>query len=311
MTLLRSLGVQVLMCRLGKPLRKRKRTTGAPVWGSSSRVNVRRRVFPSLAAQLTIAVCQLHGGDIGVSSKAGEGSTFGFYFKVRRPMDSSGEGRPPYSTRSSDSSNAPQRSQTPRPSYSRANSNLKRIKELENDPGAPDHVKKDGKQEGKQNPKRPPMKTLSSSAGVNSEEMGMNESIRNPPTEYHPEAHPEAVRDQRYEETAQAVESVEGRRSSFSQLIEDRLPDLSLGETTRQALHSKDRSEADRKDQSDSRSTLLLVEDNLINQKVLRRQLQGKGFEVGNPKRALCVRSALTRAGLCREQRPGSRRRSP
>jgi hypothetical protein len=276
--LLRSLDVQVLMCRLGKPPRRRKRTTEAPVWGSLSRANVRRRI-PPLAAQLTIAVCQLHGGDIGVSSKSGEGSTFGFYFKVRRPMDSQGDGRPPLSTRSSDSSNAPQRSQTPRPSYSRANSNLKRIKELENDPGAPDEVKK----EGKQNPKRPPMKTLASSAGINSQETGMNESIRDPPTEYHPEAHPDATRDQRYEETAQAVDGVEGRRSSFSQFIEDRLPDLSLGETKRQALHSKDRSEAECSGSSDTRSTLLLVEDNLINQKVLRRQLQGKGFKVCKP----------------------------
>lgn len=29
-------------------------------------------------------LCQLHGGDIGVSSKAGIGSTFGFFFKVRK-----------------------------------------------------------------------------------------------------------------------------------------------------------------------------------------------------------------------------------
>lgn len=29
-------------------------------------------------------LCQLHGGDIGVSSKEGHGSTFGFFFKVRR-----------------------------------------------------------------------------------------------------------------------------------------------------------------------------------------------------------------------------------
>ena len=29
-------------------------------------------------------LCQLHGGDVGVSSKFGDGSTFAFFFKVRR-----------------------------------------------------------------------------------------------------------------------------------------------------------------------------------------------------------------------------------
>ncbi|KAL5422769.1 hypothetical protein PMIN04_004436 [Paraphaeosphaeria minitans] len=222
-------------------------------------------------------LCQLHGGDIGVSSKSGEGSTFGFYFKVRRPIGSPGEGRPPFNARSSSSSSAPERAQTPRPSYNRSISNLKRIKELENDPGTLDEIKKEKEE---QDPKRPSPKTLTSNAGINSEEMNMNESIRNPPTEYRREAHPEASRDVRFEETAQVADQVEEQRSSFSHEIETRLPDLSLGETKRQALRSQDRSEAHRKNPSDSRSTLLLVEDNLINQKVLKRQLQGKGFEV-------------------------------
>lgn len=130
------------------------------------------------------------------------------------------------------------------------------------------------------------MKTLTSNPGIDTEMMNENESIRNPPTEYRPEAHPEAIRDQRFEETAQVADRVEARHSSSSHEIETRLSDLSLGETKRQALHSQDRSEADRNNPSGSRSTLLLVEDNLINQKVLRRQLQGKGFEVCVPTNA-------------------------
>jgi signal transduction histidine kinase/ActR/RegA family two-component response regulator len=38
-------------------------------------------------------LCHLHGGEIGVSSKESQGSTFGFFFKVRRSNDASKEGR--------------------------------------------------------------------------------------------------------------------------------------------------------------------------------------------------------------------------
>ncbi|KAJ5567294.1 CheY-like superfamily [Penicillium sp. DV-2018c] len=37
-------------------------------------------------------LCHLHGGEIGVSSQEGHGSTFGFFFKVRRTTDQSSRG---------------------------------------------------------------------------------------------------------------------------------------------------------------------------------------------------------------------------
>ncbi|CAI7638782.1 unnamed protein product [Penicillium bialowiezense] len=37
-------------------------------------------------------LCHLHGGEIGVSSEEGQGSTFGFFFKVRKTTDTSSEG---------------------------------------------------------------------------------------------------------------------------------------------------------------------------------------------------------------------------
>jgi signal transduction histidine kinase/CheY-like chemotaxis protein len=37
-------------------------------------------------------LCHLHGGEIGVSSKEAQGSTFGFFFKVRRTTDTTDEG---------------------------------------------------------------------------------------------------------------------------------------------------------------------------------------------------------------------------
>ncbi|KAJ4302989.1 hypothetical protein N0V90_001880 [Kalmusia sp. IMI 367209] len=219
-------------------------------------------------------LCQLHGGDIGVASRSGEGSTFGFYFKVRRVKENAADGRPPFSTRSSESSNPPQRSQTPRPSYSRANSTLQRIKELSHEQDNHDKPKEDQKDE------RPRIKMISSSPGVDSENLEMNHSIQNPPTEYHPEAHPAPQADGRYEETEAVAENIQQQRSPFTDAIEKRLPDLQRGETERQESHSQDLSRSHNREPSDARSTLLLVEDNLINQKVLRRQLQGRGFEV-------------------------------
>lgn len=43
-----------------------------------------------LGLNVSRKLCHLHGGEIGVSSKEGEGSTFGFFFKIRRataPLD--------------------------------------------------------------------------------------------------------------------------------------------------------------------------------------------------------------------------------
>lgn len=37
-----------------------------------------------LGLNISRKICQLHGGEIGVASKEGEGSTFGFFFKVRK-----------------------------------------------------------------------------------------------------------------------------------------------------------------------------------------------------------------------------------
>lgn len=44
-----------------------------------------------LGLSVSRKLCHLHGGEIGVSAKDGEGSTFGFFFKVRRAIANLGE----------------------------------------------------------------------------------------------------------------------------------------------------------------------------------------------------------------------------
>ncbi|ORY16164.1 two component histidine kinase 1 [Clohesyomyces aquaticus] len=206
-------------------------------------------------------LCQLHGGDIGVSSIEGEGSTFGFYFKVRRSNGSIEGGRPSFGSRaSSETLNLAMRSQTPRPSFSRSNSALKDIREQ------PD-----------ERPKLGTRGTLSSHRGVDTDEV--DESLKNPPTESRPEAHPRATKDERYEETSAVADNIKSKQLG-SKIIEDHLAHLDIGETKRQQSSAEETARLQSERPWDSRGTLLLVEDNLINQKVLRRQLQSRGFEV-------------------------------
>jgi signal transduction histidine kinase len=44
-----------------------------------------------LGLNVSRKLCHLHGGEVGVSAKEGEGSTFGFFFKVRRAIPYLGE----------------------------------------------------------------------------------------------------------------------------------------------------------------------------------------------------------------------------
>jgi signal transduction histidine kinase/DNA-binding response OmpR family regulator len=205
-------------------------------------------------------LCTLHGGDIGVSSKEGEGSTFGFFFKVRRATGENEHGRPSIQSRtSSETSNSSSRrgesgSRPSRPGISRANSNLSSIKERKNE--------------------RPEAKSLASHGGVDTEEI--EPSLKNPPVEDRPEAHPESNEDQRYKETEEATQDIK----TIQPQMERKLPDLRRGETPRQEEDALEITRSQSDQRSEETKTLLLVEDNLINQKVLRRQLQSRGFQV-------------------------------
>ncbi|KAF2630276.1 two component histidine kinase 1 [Macroventuria anomochaeta] len=231
-------------------------------------------------------LCQLHGGDIGVSSKEGDGSTFGFFFKVRRSDGSSSEeGRPPFSSRSnSENPSTPnQRAQTPRPGCGRVNSNLQDIKERTNELGRKEikleareseSESKSKKSDTNNNRKRQGLEPLTSHSGVDTD--NVDPSLKNPPTEYFSEAHPEAKEDDRYQNT----ESVANQVSPTLERHDGRVPYFESGESVRQEAAADKAHKAQSSRRSEDKRTLLLVEDNLINQKVLRRQLQSRGFEV-------------------------------
>lgn len=113
------------------------------------------------------------------------------------------------------------------------------------------------------------MKTLTSHEGVDLDTVD-NDSIMNPPTEYHEEAHPESHTGSRYKESRKILDSLPGKTPSSSHIHDD--------EPERPNLAAENQPPTDKENESDR--TILLVEDNLINQKVLRRQLQARGFHV-------------------------------
>lgn len=237
----------------------------------------------------TVPVCQLHGGDIGVSSIEGEGSTFGFFFKVRRSDGTSDGGRPPFQSRStSETSQSTNREKTPqqKPSYSRGNSYLAQINEQTNE-------------------ERPKMETLTSHQGVDVDQV--NQSLIDPPTEYHEESHPLVAGDRRFNETQKIAKDIQPERSAVNKAIEEKLPNLNHGETKRQESSAEQTSREQSNQRSDEKQTLLLVEDNLINQKVLRRQLQARGFEVFTADNGQEAIDAVAKRGQTRSDNPNDR----
>jgi CheY-like chemotaxis protein len=203
-------------------------------------------------------LCQLHGGDIGVSSKEGVGSTFGFFFKVRHVESTSSDGRPSLGKRNTSRSS---RSVMQSPSPSDYN-----FPHPSGDMAI-----------------RPKPTTLTSHEGVDADQVKddrTNDSLENPPTEHHIESHGRAATpDERFSETQKIAEKVEDKHQLIT-IKNGPAADLRTGETQRQGDAATKISQAQSKETADTRPTLLLVEDNLINQKVLRRQLQSRGFEV-------------------------------
>lgn len=191
-----------------------------------------------LGLNISRKLCQLHGGDVGVSSREGCGSTFGFFFRVRR---SDGPG-----AEEVDMKEVHKRLETPEQATT----------------GPIDDADVPG-------------------------------SLKDPIIEHIEEANPSiSVEDGRYQHTAKIASGVEEKsadkygvatRDSRSGRSED------SGHSEASSSPSKPESEPDRPEEGRKTSlperrralfNVLLVEDNLINQRILCKKLQSKGFNV-------------------------------
>ncbi|KAK1062870.1 hypothetical protein LTR74_009950 [Friedmanniomyces endolithicus] len=202
-----------------------------------------------LGLNISRKLCHLHGGEVGVSSKEGSGSTFGFFFRAKR-ADNPGS----YQGRS--------------------------------EQHAIDEEK---------------LEDLIQAQGYTADKASENvaESIKNPPTEDTIAAPPDRSqqKDDRYAQTIRVAEQVEesepdsytypGPSSTTERGRGDEPASQNRSEAsqmpTRPGMvhsNSQGRPKAADPEQKPAKCHVLLVEDNIINQRIVHRKLTAKGFEV-------------------------------
>lgn len=198
-----------------------------------------------LGLSISRKLCQLHGGDIGVGSNEGQGSTFGFYFKVRRaspPADESphdsGRSTPVRQISTDDLLSRPRLPSRPQSHRTAIGS-----------------IDKSAKGEGldRERDRGPLNRNISDKPGLERERdtnPTLIEPVERVTSGFHSPAGKEWVSGP--QSAANTVESKPGGKP----------------------IDSSDKKEVQSRDQIQTRGALLLVEDNLINQKVLKKQLQ-------------------------------------
>ncbi|QDS67716.1 hypothetical protein FKW77_005712 [Venturia effusa] len=195
-----------------------------------------------LGLNISRKLCQLHGGEIGVSSIEDEGSTFGFFFKVRRAEIPKGSA-PPKHDRLLDTE-------------------IQEKMKTQHGEDMPIQMVRDAESQ---------------------------HDLNHPPSDHVAEAGAQKVQDGKWEHTANIAAKVDdetpgdekrgpGRRPSgpktadSSRTTSDRLVMLQKQTDSEQPSSATS--------QATSSPRLLLVEDNMINQRILRRKLESKSFKV-------------------------------
>ncbi|KAI5236347.1 hypothetical protein E4T43_08679 [Aureobasidium subglaciale] len=244
--------------------------TGQMYGGSGLGLNIARKM------------CQLHGGEIGVSSVEGEGSTFGFFFRVRRggePEDSDKLGPKELSRKLEQSGH------------------VDKIK-VDEDKMPEDLSNVSGKSTGT-NSEDPPKDRWQHTADM-ADQMSQKHKDSNAPRDQDEKSSTRAEDDvgqRRQNRPANAGRSSHRPDASFEKTEPANPKDEDRKDDNQEFSHNKtgpkgedfakrDKEEAKKpvdqvsNPQSDSRPTILFVEDNLINQKLVKKKIEAKGFQV-------------------------------
>lgn len=197
-----------------------------------------------LGLNISRKMCHLHGGEIGVSSKEGCGSTFGFFFKVKRTSEPEQD----------------QRTQ------------------MEDEAINSDKLKSQIEEEG----------NVTGTAAE--DEKQAPSSIKSPPVVDAQDAtpHPSGGKDDRYWETFKVAERVkEPEPDKYANSAREKISEqhksgshLQSANLDKEHLKHVGAAQSEESKGHPARQHVLLVEDNVINQRIVFRKLEAKGFNV-------------------------------
>jgi len=165
---------------------------------------------PGLGLFISRKLCQLHGGDIGVASKYGVGSTFGFFFRVKRSKKPEGLGS------DDESDNESLADSAAREVAARDRASSLQSDSMNQEFDQPQNIDV-----------KPPRRV---------DNAKMPESLINPPTEFREEAHPGISTDERHNVTEKVAERVRSSDREDS-------PERDCGEKARKSAPEGDRNE--------------------------------------------------------------------